>query len=349
MLTNYPSVAVVILNWNGKHWLQQFLPSVMQHQCPNLSIVVGDNASTDDSISFLEINYPTIKILKNDCNLGFAGGYQQILNRVQADYYILLNSDVEVTENWIMPVIEYMESYQNMAAAQPKVNSFYKKNSFEYAGAAGGFIDKNGFLFCRGRIFDTIEDDIHQYDDNAEIFWATGACLFVKAKAFHQVGGLDELFFAHQEEVDLCWRLRNAGYTIGYCSASQVYHVGGGMLPQGNPKKTYLNFRNSLFLLFKNLPWQRLPYIFIKRTLIDAIAACKALTAGKYKDAWAVIKAHYMFYFLLPSLIYTKYKMKKMKVFHHDSFYPNQTGYYNKSVVWEYFINKKRKFSELIK
>ncbi len=341
---NQPLVAVVILNWNGKHWLEKFLPSVVAHAYPNQKIIVGDNASTDDSISFLKEKYPAVQIIQNTTNEGFAGGYQTVLQQVKADYFVLLNSDVEVTKHWIEPIIEWMESDEKLAACQPKIRSYHQPELFEYAGAAGGFIDKNGFLFCRGRVFNHLEIDEKQYDNNLEIFWATGAAMFVKAKLFHAVGGLDATFFAHQEEVDLCWRLKNAGYKIGYCGQSTVYHVGGGMLPQGNPRKTYLNFRNSLFLLFKNLPLHRLPYIFLKRTALDFLAAMVALKEGKHNDTWAVFKAHFSFYILLPTMIQERRKMKRLNVFISDSFHKGEPGYYDQSIVWDFFIKKKRKF-----
>ena len=345
METKTPLVAVVILNWNGKHWLEKFLPSVVKYAFENQKIIVGDNASNDDSISFLQQHYPKIQIIKNLTNEGFAGGYQTVLKQVEADYFVLLNSDVEVTKNWIAPIIDWMESDEKLAACQPKIRSYHQPEMFEYAGAAGGFIDKNGFLFCRGRVFNCCEKDEAQYENRGEVFWATGAALFVKAKAFHLVGGLDAFFFAHVEEVDLCWRLKNAGFKIGYCPQSTVYHVGGGMLPQGNPKKTYLNFRNSLFLLFKNLPAKKIPLLFLKRTVLDMLAAMVALKEGKYKDTWAVMKAHFYFYCHLSFLIKTRKAMKKLGVFTKDSFDENTAGFYNQSIVWDFFIKKKKVFS----
>jgi GT2 family glycosyltransferase len=248
-----PSVTVVILNWNGKHFLEKFLPSVMASQYENLKIVIADNASTDDSVSFLKHNYPNIAILKNDINEGFSKGYNRALKQVSAEYYILLNSDVEVEPDWIAPVILLMESDEKIAACQPKVLSFENKKQFEYAGACGGWIDTLGYPFTRGRIFETCEIDHGQYDDSAQIFWATGAALFVRSKVFHEVEGFDEYFFAHQEEIDLCWRMQRLGYTIYVEPKSKVYHVGGGTLPMGSRKKVYLNFRNNLIMMSKNL------------------------------------------------------------------------------------------------
>ena len=248
-MKHYPRVAVVILNWNGRFFLEKFLPSVYNSSYPNLEFVIGDNASTDDSVVFVQENYPSVKILTNKTNLGFAGGYNAILKRVEADYYVLLNSDVEVTQNWIEPVIDYMESYPDIVAAQPKILAYHEKNKFEHAGAAGGFIDKYGYPFCRGRIFNDVEEDNGQYNTPMEIFWATGAALFIKSTAWKASGGFDDDFFAHMEEIDLCWRLKRMGYRIGYVGESVVYHVGGGTLNTSNPKKSYLNFRNNLVML----------------------------------------------------------------------------------------------------
>jgi GT2 family glycosyltransferase len=347
MLSNQPLVSIVILNWNGKHWLQQFLPSVMASDYPNLKVIVGDNCSTDDSIEFLQSQYPTVGIIRNEVNLGFAGGYNEVLKKVKSDYYILLNSDVEVGENWIQPIISFLEKSPMMAAAQPKIKSFYEKEKFEYAGAAGGYIDKNGYMFCRGRLFNTTEIDTHQYNVSDEVFWASGACLFIKASLYHLVGGLDEMFFAHQEEIDLCWRLQNAGYTIGYCSEATVYHVGGGMLAKSNPKKTYLNFRNSLYLLYKNLPFNKLLVLLPKRLLLDFIAAIQFLLKGNLQDAAAVLKAYINFVSNFSKISSTKTKMKQSGIYKFDSFKKANQAFYNGSIVWEHFILKKSKFSEI--
>ncbi|MCX6267231.1 MAG: glycosyltransferase family 2 protein, partial [Bacteroidetes bacterium] len=242
-------VAVIILNWNGRKYLQQFLPTLIQFSKEDAEIIVADNASTDDSVDFLRASYPDIRIIQNPENGGFARGYNLALSQVEADYYVLLNSDIEVTENWITPVIELMEQDDLIAKKKKKIRSFLEPKKFEYAGAAGGFIDKYGYPFCRGRIFLSIEDDHGQYDDICEVFWATGACMFVKAKLFHEFGGLDEDFFAHMEEIDFCWRLKNNGFKIMYCPTSTVFHIGGGTLPKASYQKTYLNFRNNFFLL----------------------------------------------------------------------------------------------------
>ncbi|MBI3232939.1 MAG: glycosyltransferase family 2 protein [Bacteroidetes bacterium] len=246
-------VAVVILNYNGKHWLEKFLPSVLSSTYANIEIVVADNCSTDDSIDFINQNYPNLTLIKNRVNGGFSKGYNDCLKHVTADYYVLLNSDIEVTPNWIEPVIELMESDSLIAACQPKILMYDQKDKFEYAGAAGGFMDSMGYMFCRGRIFDIYETDHGQYNEAIEVFWATGACLFVRANIYHQFGGLYEPLFAHMEEIDFCWRLKNNGYKIYACPTSEVYHVGGGTLNKTSPHKTYLNFRNKSTQTFS---WQ---------------------------------------------------------------------------------------------
>jgi GT2 family glycosyltransferase len=246
------NVAVVLLNWNGKNFLQKFLPSVIENS-DNASIYVADNGSEDGSVDFLKQNFPSINIICFEKNYGFAKGYNMALQQIEAEYFVLLNSDVEVTPNWISPIITFLDSKEDYVACQPKILSYYDRSYFEYSGGAGGFIDRYGYPFCRGRLFDTLEKDNGQYDEDCEIFWATGACLFVRAQVFHEFGGFDEDFFAHMEEIDLCWRFKNAGYKIGYCHSSVIYHVGGGSLPKSSPYKTYLNIRNNEVMLIKNL------------------------------------------------------------------------------------------------
>lgn len=285
-------VAVVILNWNGRNFLKQFLPSVIAHSA-GAEIIVADNGSTDDSCALLANDFPGVRQLLNKSNLGFAGGYNEALKHVHADYFILLNSDVEVTPGWIQPVIGMMDKDTSIAACQPKILSHSTKKAFEYAGAAGGFIDKYGYPFCRGRIFHIVENDDGQYNDSRKVFWATGACMFVRASAFAAAGGFDEAFFAHMEEIDLCWRLQRAGGNIWYCGESSVYHVGGGTLHKSNPHKTYLNFRNNLLMLYKNLPQKKFESVFLFRLVFDFIAAVKfILDTGSLKDTRAVIRAH---------------------------------------------------------
>ncbi|MCA5003565.1 glycosyltransferase family 2 protein [Sphingobacterium sp. WQ 366] len=334
---NYPKVSVVILNWNGKYFLEKFLPSVYNSTYPNIEFVVGDNASTDDSLSFVKENYPLVRIIQNDLNYGFAGGYNKVLEQVEADYYILLNSDVEVTINWIEPVIEMMEK-NHYAAAQPKIRAYHKKTHFEHAGAAGGYMDVFGYPFCRGRILHTVEEDKGQYDDEQEVFWATGAALFVRSSAWKEMQGFDADFFAHMEEIDFCWRLKKSGYKIGYCPSSLVYHVGGGTLNTSNPKKTYLNFRNNLFMLQKNLGFTDSIAIIFIRFWLDLLALIHFIVQGKYKDAWAVSCAHQDFF-----INFFKNAKKRKKYLIQE----NKKGFYKKSIIWDFYMNKIQKFSDL--
>ena len=334
-------IAVVILNWNGKRFLEKFLPSIVSNNSSDAQIIVADNASTDDSISFLTANYPHIDIIKNSANGGFAKGYNDALKKVNAEYYVLLNSDVEVTPQWIEPIIKLMDSDKSIAACQPKIKDYNKKAFFEYAGAAGGFIDKYGYPFCRGRILNTIEEDKGQYNDTREVFWATGACLFVRADYYHQVEGFDEDFFAHMEEIDLCWRLKNYDYKIMYCADSVVYHVGGGTLNKTSPKKTFLNFRNNLILLCKNHPPD---YFYLKlfiRFILDGIAGLKFLISGKFSHFMAVIKAHFSFY---ASFGKTLKKRKKLKT---EIKQYTTTSVYLQSIIADYYLRRTRAFSEI--
>ncbi|RZK48084.1 MAG: glycosyltransferase family 2 protein, partial [Pedobacter sp.] len=288
-------VAVVILNWNGKQLLEQFLPTVLSSSYANLEIIIVDNASTDNSVQFIESKYPSLRIIKHTQNHGFAKGYNLALKQIEADYYVLLNSDVEVTTNWIEPIIEVMEADENIAAAQPKIKSQKNKSQFEYAGAAGGFIDMHAYPFCRGRIFDEVENDQGQYNENLEVFWASGAALFIKSKCWHEVNGLDEDFFAHMEEIDLCWRLKNKGYKIIGVMNAEVYHVGGASLEASSPFKTYLNFRNNLIMMQKNLPQGDREMRLIVRFFLDFIAWLRFLFQGKTAFLKAISKAHYHF------------------------------------------------------
>ena len=330
-------IAVVILNWNGKNFLDDLLPTLVQHTPPEVDIVVGDNASSDNSVEFLKQNYPQIQIIQNDKNYGFAEGYNRVLNKVKADYFVLLNSDVEVTPNWIEPVIDMMEADDDIAMCQPKLLSFYNRDTFEYAGGAGGYIDKYGYPFCRGRLFTTLEKDNGQYDDACEIFWATGAAMFVKAKVWKQLGGLDGDFFAHMEEIDFCWRAKNGGYKVYYCPQSVVYHIGGGTLPPSSPFKTFLNVRNNFSLLFKNLQKRQLTYVFPIRILMDWIAALKFLSEKKPKEFTAVMKAHWDFYRQIPTLKHKRKKINQRKV----------SNIYNGNIVLEYYLKDKKIFSKL--
>lgn len=318
-------IAVVILNWNGVKLLEQFLPSVTQYS-PEATIYVADNASTDESIQFVKNNYPEVKIIQNKSNKGFAGGYNEALQQVDEEIYALVNSDIEVTENWLNPIVKTFETEPTTAIIQPKILDFKKKEYFEYAGAAGGFIDMFGYPFCRGRIFDTLEKDKGQYDDGVEIFWASGACFFIRSAVYKEMKGFDEDFFAHQEEIDLCWRTINKDYKIKYCPESIVYHVGGATLQQFNPKKTFLNFRNSLLMLTKNLPQNTLFQVLIIRLLLDGIAGIKFILEGQFAHCLAIVRAHFSFY----GLFFRNYKKREKK----------QTELYfkTKSVVYGYYV-----------
>jgi len=286
--------AIVILNWNGKALLEQFLPSVIEYS-QGADIYVADNASTDDSVAFLKTNFPTVKIIQNTENGGYAKGYNDALKYIDADVYCLMNSDIEVTPNWLLPIVSEFKNHPDTAIVQPKLLDYKNKTYFEYAGAAGGFIDKLGYPYCRGRIFTTIEQDRGQYDDKSDIFWASGACFFIRKIVFDKLGGFDESFFAHMEEVDLCWRAFNRGYKTKYIGTSVVYHVGGATLQSNNPQKTYLNFRNSLFALVKNAEGNLL-YLLLTRLILDGVAGIRFLLQFKGKHILAIIKAHFSFY-----------------------------------------------------
>lgn len=292
-MDNKKPVAVIILNWNGESLLQEFLPKVIATTNEKLAdIIVADNGSTDNSVEFIEKEFPNVKLLKFTENHGFAEGYNQAIAQTRYKYTILLNSDAASKEGWIEPIYEYMEAHPQTGACQPKLLSYTTPDEFEYAGASGGFIDKNGYPYCRGRLFSTVEKDNGQYDDICSIFWATGAALAVRSDLYLKVGGLDKLFFAHMEEIDLCWRILLAGYDIKVIPQSIVYHLGGGSLPASNPRKTYLNFRNNLLLLHKNLPDStRSRKLFVRR-LYDTIAWAKFVATLDFKNANAILKAH---------------------------------------------------------
>jgi len=330
-------IAVVILNWNGKPFLEKFLPNVIECSADVAEVIVADNASTDDSVDFLKQHFPTIRLIQNAENGGFSKGYNDALKQIDADYFVLLNSDIEVTKNWIQPVIDLMESDPKIAVCQPKIRSYYEREKFEYAGGAGGFIDKFGYPFCRGRIFDTTEIDTGQYDDVCEIFWATGAAMFVKASIYREFGGLDEDFFAHMEEIDFCWRVKNAGYKVMYCPDSTVFHVGGGTLPKSSPRKTYLNFRNNLSLIYKNSANRFV--VFFMRSILDDVAALKFLLSGSSGDFAAVYKAYFHFFKMLPK---NRKKRKQQK-----NISKKLVGLSPFSIVWKYYTQKRKTFDQL--
>lgn len=335
-----PSVAIVILNWNGRNFLEKFLPSVLAAAYAYKKIIVADNASTDDSVDFLKAHYPQIDIIQNKSNEGFAKGYNTALKQVTADYYVLLNSDVEVTPGFIEPVLDLMERDRTIAACQPKLLSYHDKTMFEYAGACGGWLDYFGYPFMRGRIFDICEKDTGQYDDAAPCFWASGAAFFVRAAVFHELKGFDEYFFAHQEEIDLCWRAQLAGYKIYVQPASVVYHVGGGTLPKGNSLKTFLNFRNNLVMLAKNLSFGTAVWKIPARIMLDALSAWRALWSGDQGYFFAIGRAHFHFFgWLLVGKKQSVFPSKKGR---------KPAGYYKGSVIWAHFLMKKKTFSEII-
>jgi GT2 family glycosyltransferase len=328
-------VAIVILNWNGKKILEQFLPSVVEFS-EEATIYVADNASTDKSIPYLKEKFNKVTIIQNKTNGGYAKGYNDALKNVTEDLLVLLNNDVEVTQNWLQPIINEFKRDDSLIAAQPKILDFNNKRYFEYAGAGGGFIDQLGYPYCRGRIFNTIEKDKGQYNDINKIFWASGACFIVRSNEFKELNGFDENFFAHQEEIDLCWRIQQNGGIIKYIGNSTVYHVGGATLSNINPTKTFYNFRNSLLMLVKNIKSSKVWIILFIRLLMDGIAGLHFLIQGKWKHTLAIVKAHFSFYSLLPRYINKEYKIRKEIKYYHI-----------KSIVWNYFIRKKRIFKEL--
>lgn len=307
-------LAVAILNWNGRNWLEKFLPGVVQFS-QNADIYVIDNLSTDDSIDFLQKNFPTVHIIKNDKNYGFAGGYNEGLQSIKNEYYCLLNSDVEVTENWIEPALELLEKNPAVSAVQPKILSYHNRNSFEFAGAAGGLIDNLGYPYCRGRVFDDLEEDKGQYNDETEIFWASGCCLFIRSKDFWEQNGFDARFFAHQEEIDLCWRLINSGKKIYYTGKSSVYHVGGGTLNKQSAQKTYLNIRNNLSMMLKNLPFPQLIWLIFFRLCLDGVAGIYFGLKHGFPHLWAVVRAHFGFYAQLPGTWKLRQKNQKKQFY----------------------------------
>ncbi len=330
-------IAIVILNWNGQVLLENYLPSVTQYS-NGAAIYVADNASTDQSVAFVQSNYPKIKIIQNLTNGGFAKGYNDALKHVDADIFCLLNSDVEVTENWLEPIAKIFAEVPEAAIVQPKILDLLNPEYFEYAGAAGGFLDKLGYPFCRGRIFQTLERDKGQYDDFTEIFWATGACMFIKSEIFWELSGFDEDYFAHQEEVDLCWRAKNKGFKVYYSGASKVYHLGGSTLSNMNPKKTYLNFRNSLFSITKNLPRKKAFPIIFTRLLLDGVAFFRFIFQFRFKHGLSILRAHLSFY----KNFSTMYRKRERTNF--------TSNYYSvKSIVWSYFVHQIKNFNVLVK
>ena len=339
-MKHQPKVAIVILNWNGKKFLEQFLPSVFLSTYSNYEVIIADNGSSDDSISFIEQKYPSIRLIRFEKNMGFAKGYNEALRLVNSPYFILLNSDVEVTPGWLEPMVNLLENNSNIAACQSKLLSYDNRHLFEYAGAAGGWLDKYGYPFAKGRIFEVYEEDCGQYDKAEPVFWASGAALFIRSEIFHSMKGFDEYFFAHQEEIDLCWRIQLAGYKIYSCPSSVVYHVGGGTLHKSNSLKTFFNFRNNRIMLSKNLPFSKKLWVMPVRCLLDAVSAFKGLLSGDVGYFLAIIKAHIAF---LKWWLFHKHKSpfplnKKGKL----------SGYFDKNIAWLHFVKKKKYFREIV-
>lgn len=336
------TVAIVILNWNGRKMLERYLPALVRNTLQQAQIIVADNASTDDSMAFLAAHYPDIRCIELYQNLGFAEGYNRALQQVESEYYVLLNSDVEVTENWLQPLLDYMEHHPDVAACQPKLHAVTQPTQFEYAGAAGGFMDRWGYPFCRGRMFETVETDHGQYDRPAHTFWATGACLFIRATDYWAAGGLDQRFFAHSEEIDLCWRLNIQGRKIACVPGSTVYHVGGGTLPKGNARKTYLNFRNNLTMLYKNLPSDQLRPVMAMRWLLDYVAAWQTLiTQGNVANFKAIYKARHDFWAWR-----NEFKDDRRRI---QSWRSEKScdKLYRHAILWQYYIRHRRTFASL--
>lgn len=336
-----PLVSIVILNWNGRNFLEQFLPSVTLSGYSKLKVVVADNASTDDSVPFLRSYYPLVEIIELKQNFGFAKGYNEALKNLEGDYYVLLNSDVEVPAGWIEPIISLMESDSTIGACQPKLLQYQDRGCFEYSGAAGGWIDALGYPFARGRVFDVNEADEGRYNSTAPVFWASGAAMFVRAELYHRLGGLDEFFFAHQEEIDFCWRLQRAGYKVYCCPESVVYHVGGGTLPKGNSRKVFLNFRNNLIMMAKNMGVGEAIWKISLRFVLDAVSAVKSLLGGEGSYFVAVFRAHVAFAGWLFSGTNAHRALPRRGY--------ERRGYYRGSVVWDHFIRGKKYFREIIK
>ena len=340
-MSKSPKVAIVILNWNGRNYLEKFLPSVLATAYENMEVIVADNGSTDESASFLEKQFPRVRLIRFDKNTGFAKGYNKTLQNVEADYYALINSDIEVEPGWLNPIISLLEQDKLNATCQPKLLSYNNKNLFEYAGGAGGWLDSFGYPFARGRIFDVCEEDKGQYDTTERVFWVTGAAMVIRSNVFREMKGFDEYFFAHQEEIDLCWRIQLAGYKLWSCPSSVVYHVGGGTLPRGNSFKTYLNFRNNQIMLYKNLPWSQKWWKIPFRVFLDAVSAWKGLLTGDGGYFFTILRAHFSFF---------KWVLFNQK----QSVFPQKkdgkpAGLYKGNLAWQHFVKGKKYFSQLIK
>jgi GT2 family glycosyltransferase len=334
-------VSVVILNFNGEKFLQQFLPSVLRYSA-EAEIIVADNGSTDNSLAVLKASFPQVRIIALDKNYGFCGGYNRALQKVDAQYYLLLNSDIEVTPGWLDPMIGILDKHADVAAVQPKILSWHERKKFEYAGAGGGFIDTLGYPFCRGRVFDRVEEDEGQYDDERQVFWATGACFMIRSKVYHQFGGLDESFFAHMEEIDLCWKINRSSQKVYYTGRSKVYHVGAGTLGYESAFKTYLNFRNGLALIFKHFDSIELLFKLPFRVLLDWLAAFVFLLKGKGKNSKSVLRAHFDF---LKGYKNNHKKRKEIQKMY--PFYP-RTNIHPGLIVFDYYLRGKKRLKSII-
>jgi GT2 family glycosyltransferase len=332
-----PKVSVVVLNFNTSTLLEQLVPLVLDSDYPNLEVIIADNASTDNSVALCRSLFPQVRMIETGVNLGYAGGYNHVLKQVEADYYVLLNSDVEVPSHWLQPMVALAEAEADIAAIQPTILDYYHKSRFEYAGAAGGWIDRYGYPFCRGRVFHVLEEQQEQYANQADIFWASGAAMFIRASNFHAAGGFDQHFFAHMEEIDLCWRLQLAGKRIVYCPESTVYHMGGGTLSHQSAQKTYLNFRNGLLLLEKNLAEELRAKIILGRLFLDGIAAVKFILTGKLSHAWAIWRAHRYFH-----------RNRRRFRPEHPVAATRLSGNYSGSIVWDFYLRGKRRFRDIL-
>lgn len=341
MITCSQDTAVVILSYNGKKWHELFLPGIVAEAGTGYDIIVADNASTDDTLQYVQENFPSVKTVQISVNKGFANGYHEALKQIQAKYYVLLSADFEVTQGWFPPLINAMQRYTGLAACQPKIRYWRDREYLEYAGAGGGFMDKYGYMFCRGRIFNELETDNGQYNDDIEVFWASGGCLMVRADLYHRIGGLDADFYAHMEEIDLCWRLKNAGYKIGYIGQSTVFHVGGSVISYGSPQKLFYNFRNNLILITKNEKTGKLLWLFPLRMILDGVAGIRLLLTGQFTGTATIVRAHFNFYGSLGKWLKRRREAQK------NITHRNEEGIYKRSIVWDHFVLRKKVFTKL--
>ncbi len=341
MIVCKQDTAVVVLSYNGRDLHKLFFPLLLSEAAGRYDVVLVDNACTDDTADYVAAHFPEVKIVRLAINKGFANGYYEGLKQISAKYYVLLSADFEVTEGWFEPLHTLMERNKSIAACQPKIKYYKDKKMFEYAGAGGGFIDKWGYLFCRGRIFFTLEEDKGQYDNTIEVFWAGGGCMFVRADVYHAMGGLDADLYAHMEEVDLCWRMKNAGHRIAYCGSSTVYHIGGSVISYGSPQKLFYNYRNSLVLLMKNVAASRLLWLLPFRLVLDGVSGIRCLLKGEFTEVKTIIKAHWNFFFSFGKWYKKRQQVQKL------SGQKNETGIYRKSIIIDYFIKKKTKYTDL--